>query len=315
MQCILDIKTEIAHQKSCNVSQIRLVWHGILLEDGRSIQSYDLPDYSTLYCSIARRPSRFARPASRQGVPAGGWIGILQGRGMERDVEAICLDAEGFLDRARASPAFDQYLRANPRLAHMLQDSDGIQEQMNLFSSKNGARHAALLLDSCLTMADRMPKRMNQLSDQFESFEDSIHDMLMAECTSVIPTVLPPTPDGPSEEPLADEVLIDFYHMCTEFDSDDEISQVLAELNGLGVHLTELPGMTSLRRFVKEPPSPVRTDLADRLREMFPVQLRQLEDMGFTDFEENVKALVQCQGNVGGAIMMMMDPAMYGSSD
>jgi hypothetical protein len=283
---ISQLKSEVSRASPCDPARIRLVHQGILLDDRRPIHSYHFPSPATIYCSlippIRRRPE----------CP-----GI-------RELDQLITDPE-FSDLTEDFPLQAQLIQSRPDLAPLFRDTDLTRESWNLISGKAGEGRAAHLLDAALNLLDSGPRRSQLAVREITDVEDAMQDILLSQTSTSIPTNLGDPQDSPSEEPLIDGNFSSLFHIALSSEAEDKVSKLIVELREVGIELAEMAGMRALKKFVT--PETERKPIGEEWRHRFAVQLKQMEAMGYTDFEENVRALVQAGGNVGHALDAIWD--------
>lgn len=317
---ISDLKDEIRKRAKIKEDKdIRIVWQGMLLEESRSIRSYNFIDGTIIYISVCdrqKKPVATRAPTST----AGGMFEILNSPIGKQMMKTVAKNPEIYKKMLTSNPEVQKVMESNPELLHMLNDSDMLEEQIAMMASADGHNQMAKTLDNMMDAVEAMPGGFNALNRHMNTIQNPIMDGVMG---SIMPkragtTQISAKAERPSDQPLpalsnASEspfamlfggapapprpVQTSNNHI-TEL--ENRVRRMLSSLKQMGLNVADLPGMEPLKQF----------DSGDVVQEpdyekMYAVQLRQMNEMGLIDKEANISALVACNGNVGMAIQWL----------
>ena len=280
-------------------SIVRLIHQGKILDSERTVASYNLPDGSVLYFSVGKRPPEPVKAAARVQPED------FKSRLIKQVAEMIKTNPEAYIDMLKMNPAFQDTLERNPVLQHALNDSELLQQQVDL-ASEISTDAVARNLDSMLAHVEALPGGFRALTRTVNEIQDPLLDGLMDNLFNVpVKTNLGERPNKPCENPLPNiggaDIMV--LYMQSQFvQVRQAIKGSLDVLRERGVDLVSLPGMEELKELLEMSDDDVRARAASIGKPRFAVQLRQMEESGFSDREANLRELEATGGNVGLAI-------------
>ena len=326
---VSDLESEVMKQAQLpEGSVIRLISQGTILASQRTLQSYDFIDGAIIYFT-STRPTPRTPPKPRQTQPQRSSFESL----MKHVTEAFQQNPEIYVNFMKMNPAFQKAMDKNPMLQHVLDDEGLLREHLSMASGDNFDQ-LAHSMDSMLASVEALPGGFQAIAKSWNDFQNPILDDLKDQFRGpVAATSIGEKPEKPCENPLpsfSNPGLFDQFgfnlfwpqemlprpdvNVGQEFmtrqvtSAIEKIRETLEELkSGFNVDLVEVPGMEELKKLVRMSADEIERQSAKALsasefRQKFAVQLKQMEAMGFSDRESNLRALEQTDGNVGMAI-------------
>lgn len=238
---------------------------------------------------------------------------------------------QAYADMLRSNPIFNQIAESNPQLQHVLNDSDMLSEQMNLFLNPENQNQTALTMDRMLDAVESMPGGFQALSKQVNDLQEPLFDGIMEQfkgngnTKTNIDTKAPlkpsedPIPFGPYQSQYSSQYqnpLFSFLMPNNDFNPPPQttsqsippealelISNGIEKCRAKGLMIADLPGFKDLADACSAPP--VKNTV--NYYQLYAEQLKQMNEMGFNDNEMNIRALIQSNGDIGQAIDYMTD--------
>lgn len=314
-------------------SVIRLISQGTILASDRTLQSYGFIDGAIIYFT-ATRPAPAPPTKRRTQSQDSGMNGFMKGV-----FDMFMSNPEMYVNFMKMNPAFKEAMDKNPMLQHVLDDDDLMREHLSMATGDNFDQ-LARSMDSMMTTVEALPGGFQALAKSWNEFQNPILDGLRDQFRGpAAATSIGEKPDKPCEKPLpnfnnsgmfpfADPFGLgallpqDFFQRPDIAARQDlitrqatksilKIRETLDELKTVfNIDLVEVPGMQDLKKLVEMSPEDIKRQSAEAAtasssKQRFEVQLKQMEAMGFSDREMNLRALEASNGNVGMAIQWL----------
>lgn len=325
----------VEYDKSILISELSLVFRGQILEDERTIVSYGIKDGDKIF-TVARKkknvendkkkePAASQRPnssdnsfSSLMNSPIGKYI-----------MNMIRNNPQAYADMLRSNPIFNQIAESNPQLQHVLNDSDMLSEQMNLFLNPENQNQTALTMDRMLDTVESMPGGFQILSKQINDLQEPLFDGIMEQfkgngkSKTNIDTKAPlkpsedPIPFGPPPSQFSQNSPFNFLMQgLNEYtpsvpaappsippEAVELINNGIEKCRSKGLIIADLPGFKDLVDACSA--FPTKNNI--NFYQLYADQLKQMNEMGFNDNEMNIRALIQSNGDIGQAIDYMSE--------
>lgn len=331
-----DLKAVIVeYDKTILISELSLVFRGQVLEDERTIASYGIKDGDKIF-TVSRKkknveddkkkdPTASRRPNSSENSfsslmnsPIGKYI-----------MNMIRNNPQAYADMLRSNPIFNQIAESNPQLQHVLNDSDMLSEQMNLFLNPENQNQTALTMDRMLDTVESMPGGFQILSKQINDLQEPLFDGIMEQfkgngkSKTNIDTKAPlkpsedPIPFGPPPPQFSQNSPFNFLMQgLNEYappapaappsippEAIELINNGIEKCRSKGLIIADLPGFKDLVDACSAFPTKNNVNFY----QLYADQLKQMNEMGFKDNEMNIRALIQSNGDIGQAIDYMSE--------
>lgn len=314
-------------------SVIRLISQGTILASDRTLQSYEFIDGTIIYFT-ATRPAPAPPTKRRTQSQDSGMNGFMKGV-----FDMFMSNPEMYVNFMKMNPAFKEAMDKNPVLQHVLDDDELMREHLSMATGDNFDQ-LARSMDSMMATVEALPGGFQALTKSWNEFQNPILDGLRDQFRGpAAATSIGEKPDKPCENPLpnfnnsgmfpfADPFGLSAFLPQDFFQRPDvaarqdlmtrqvtkailKIRETLEELKTVfNIDLVEVPGMQDLKKLVEMSSEEIKRQSAEAAsasssRQRFEVQLKQMEAMGFSDREMNLRALEASNGNVGMAIQWL----------
>lgn len=335
---VSDLKAAIADiEKSIVISDVSLVFHGQVLEDERTLISYGIKNNDTIFTVTKKRKEKSHEfhkdliSSRRPNDTSGDSFSSLMKSPLGKYImNMIQNNPQAYADMLRSNPTFKQMAESNPQLQHVLNDSDMLSEQMNLFLNPENQNQTALTMDRMFDAVESMPGGFQALSKQINDLQEPLFDGIMEQFKGTgnsktnIDTTAPskpsedPIPFGSYQSPYSQQnpPFFNFFMQTPNSapleppppppqipaEAVDLINKGVEKCKSKGLNIADLPGFKDLVNACNN--SPYRK--VDYFQ-FYSDELKQMNDMGFLDNEKNIRALIQSNGDIGQAIDYLME--------
>lgn len=331
---ISDLKAVISEfYKAKAVSDLILIFHGEILEDERTLVSYGIKDGSTLYVS-AKHTHNYAdkdeieKPnLPKPNTSSDSFTSLMQSSIGKSIMNMIQNNPQAYADMLRSNPIFSQIAENNPQLQHILNDSDMLSEQIGMYLNPENQNQTARTMDRMLDAVESMPGGFQALSKQINDLQEPLMDGLMDQIkgSGKTKTNIDSKPlSKPSEEPIPFQNPqqqgfgpFSFFNSNSQSlqwpmndsavgGNDNAIPREAVDLINKGaliclskgLQVEKLPGFSELIELCCPHVKKGMTNIL----QVYSTQLKMMNEMGFKDNEENIRALIQTNGEVSQAI-------------
>jgi hypothetical protein len=233
---IADLKSELSTSLNLSSRPFRLIWQGEILEDHRTIASYNFSDGTILYITFL--PATFT-PKPAPLPDAGRFEAMTQNPLMKNILKSVYDHPEILTAMSQSVPVIERMTEGLPEMKHAMNDPGFLKDQLG-YMMQPGA--LSRQLDRAFDHAEGNPRMEQMVRHQFDIVFDALKPV-----TPVEQTQLPQLALGPSDSPLPIQWQTQKVVPISPDKATQKVKGTLYTLKLFGVDLGKIPGLEILQ--------------------------------------------------------------------